>query len=276
DYCVALSERNARAAIEIAPSLGEPYAALGYAYGTKRRYIDARPMLEKAVTIDPTDVTAQFWLGTALIATGYTARGREQMDRTLALDPKLPNALSWRGLEYAFAGNLDEARRMLEEAVGLGLSYAEQNLAYVSHAEGNDAKAISGLAIGIRTFLAGFPAGANRILADGIYGTEVQRREAIAMIDDYLASKTAPIGGVVPYSLLMLGEPARALSVITPAPSSNDPLMLQPLWSPAGRAARKLEQFPEFVRATGLAELWDKYGMPDACQRKAPGNYVCE
>ena len=39
---------------------------------------------------------------------------------------------------------------------------------------------------------------------------------------------------------------------------------------------RKLPQFSEFVRKIGLAAYWDKYGPPDGCQRKSPGDYVCD
>ena len=74
----------------------------------------------------------------------------------------------------------------------------------------------------------------------------------------------------------MLGEPARALAVTQEASTTNDAFFLDLLWSPTGVAARKLPQFPEFVRKIGFAELWDEYGAPDDCQRKGQGDYVCE
>jgi len=48
------------------------------------------------------------------------------------------------------------------------------------------------------------------------------------------------------------------------------------LWAPQGAAARKLPQFPEFVRKLGLSELWDQRGPPSGCRRAANGDYVCD
>lgn len=277
DEAVGLTESNARKAIDLDPSLAEPYAALSFAYSAQRRHLEARPLLEHAVALDQTDVTAQFWFGTQLINSGYTAQGNAQLDRTLTLDPLLPNALGWRGLQYVFSGQLDLAQQTLQKAVDVGLSYADQNLAALAHAQGRDTDAIALYARGSRQFLlAGFAADASRVLAEGIYGTPVSRGKAIAMIDAYLAAKPKRLAGVVPYALLMLGEPQRSLSLAQEAPTSNEAALSQSLWSPDGRTARRLPQFPEFARRVGLADLWDKYGPPDTCRRHVPGDYVCE
>jgi hypothetical protein len=84
------------------------------------------------------------------------------------------------------------------------------------------------------------------------------------------------VAGVVPYSLLLLGENRRALAVISRKASSNDALCFHLLWSPAGRSIRAMPEFAAFVKKSGLAELWDKYGAPDVCRRQSPGNYVCD
>ena len=76
--------------------------------------------------------------------------------------------------------------------------------------------------------------------------------------------------------MLLLGEPARALVLAQDPQTSNDTLFLSWLWSTQGAAARKLPQFPEFTRTMGLTELWEKYGAPDGCRRKAPSDYVCD
>ncbi|WP_295679666.1 hypothetical protein [uncultured Nevskia sp.] len=276
DDAWATAERNARMAIELDPSLAEPHAALGQVYNQQRRMLAARTSLEHAVALDPTDVTAQFWLGTVLIATGYTAQGTAQLDRTLAIDPLLPNALGWRGDEYLNVGDRDNARRVLQQSADAGLSFGEQRLSWLAHAESRDADAIAYSTRGMRIFLGGFPGDASEILARGLFGEAAERAKAVAMIDTYLAAKSGTLAGAAPYGLLLLGEPARALSIAQRAPTNNDALFLQMLWSPQGSVARKLPQFPEFVRKVGLSELWDQYGPPDRCQRKAPGDYVCD
>jgi hypothetical protein len=76
--------------------------------------------------------------------------------------------------------------------------------------------------------------------------------------------------------LLLLGEPERALALAEQGPTSNDSPLFFWLWSDRGAAARTLPQFAEFARQVGWADLWDHYGSPDRCQRRAPRDYVCE
>ena len=47
-------------------------------------------------------------------------------------------------------------------------------------------------------------------------------------------------------------------------------------WGPSYRDLRHSADFPGFARKIGLAALWDRYGPPDSCQRKAPSEYVCQ
>ena len=95
------------------------------------------------------------------------------------------------------------------------------------------------------------------------------------MIDDYLASKPAPISGAVPHVLIKLGKPALALRVVQDRPTANDSMSFPLLWSPFGRDARRLPAFTEFAKRSGLARMWDAYGAPDSCQRVRAGEYVC-
>jgi hypothetical protein len=48
------------------------------------------------------------------------------------------------------------------------------------------------------------------------------------------------------------------------------------LWGVRPLDARRRPGFPEFARRTGLAELWDRHGPPDACRRVAPLDYRCD
>jgi hypothetical protein len=75
---------------------------------------------------------------------------------------------------------------------------------------------------------------------------------------------------------MLLGENSRALALISQKASSNDALSFHILWSPSGRVIRALPGFGVFIKKSGLAELWDKYGAPDVCHRQSPGAYVCQ
>jgi tetratricopeptide (TPR) repeat protein len=273
---LAAAEREANVAIELDPTLAEPHAAFGTIHDYRRNWIAAQVEAERATVLDPNDPNAMLWRGLQLVDAGYLADGIAAIDRALTIDPLLPNALGWRAFCDFNAGDLENARRRSQLAMEQGLRNAERNLALISHAEGRDADAIAQFARGTEGSLAAFPENAGVILAQGFYGTAKQRGEAIAMIDTYLAGHTEKVSHAAPWALLLLGEPARALAVAQDPKTDNDTLFLFWLWSPQGASARKLPQFPEFVRKMGLSELWDQRGPPSGCRRAANGDYVCD
>jgi hypothetical protein len=146
----------------------------------------------------------------------------------------------------------------------------------LAHAEGHDPEAIEHLRKGLPALTAELPAGAADVLAQGLYGSAAQRAAAIVMLEAHVAGKPRTIPTVVPWYLLISGNPARALEVAVDPRTTNDTLFVATLWSSYGAAARRLPAFPGFARKIGMTRVWDKYGAPDACRRVSPGNYLCE
>ena len=275
-----LAERNARKAIELDASLAEPYAVLGRVYFESRRFADAHAAFKHALELEPQDVTANFWWAMELIITGYTRAGDAQLDRALALDPAQPNAQLWRALEYSFAGNQDAAQRAAQRAADLGLSFAAYAQAEVAHAQGDNAKAIVYMAQRwtLNVLACGVPApDAGDIVHAGMYGGAAEVRvKTLAIVEQCVASQPDPTPFWTTSALLRLDQPSRALTVAQIRLTDNEDFLFQMLWSPYGNAARRLPEFAEFARKTGLAQVWDKYGAPDVCHRIAPHDYTCE
>ena len=123
---------------------------------------------------------------------------------------------------------------------------------------------------------AGMPASAPDVIAAGVYGDGVARAKAVAMIDDYLATKPPFVSGVVPYSLLQLGEERRALAIAAQGRTTNDAIYLHLLWSPAEDKSRSTPEFQALLKRLGLADLWNRYGAPDVCRRQTGGMYACD
>ncbi|MCU1279564.1 MAG: hypothetical protein JWM53_3110 [bacterium] len=275
DTALAAAEHEAALAIELDPTLAEPHAVLAMAYGQRGRYSDSRAAIERALAIDPDDVTANFWGGVDFINTGYTKKGCAQLDHVLSIDPLMPNALLWRGIQYANAGDLNRAEVLVRRAADVGLLHAGIGLHFILAARGQRTDAAKQLASGLRVLGAGLSADAADVMAAGIYGDASAHARALAVIDSYLSTKPAHVAGTIPYSLLLLGENRRALALMSQKASSNDSLYFHILWSPSGRIIRALPEFAGFIKKSGLVELWDKYGAPDVCHRRAPGIYVC-
>lgn len=275
-----LAERNARKAIELDATLAEPHAVLGRVYFEQRRHVESRAAFERALVLDPEDVTTIFWRAMALIMTGYTREGIAQLDRALALDPAQPILQLWRALEFSFASDQVSAQRAAQRSADLGLSFAAYAQAEVAHAQGDDAKATAylGTRWKQRVTECGAPApeAAETYMA-GVYSRDPEvRARALAVVERCVASETVPTPFWTTSALLRLDQPARALAVAQTRRTDNETFLFQLLWSPYGKGARQLPEFAEFARKTGLADAWEAYGPPDLCQRRAERDYVCQ
>ncbi|MEO6065854.1 MAG: hypothetical protein ABIP49_08775 [Lysobacterales bacterium] len=269
-------ELHARLASELDPSLAEPYAALGAAFGERRRFLEAHQSLERAVKLDPNDVTANFWLATQLISAGYIREGTAAIDSTLALDPMLPNALLWRARLYVFDGDLENAALLLRKATEGGHAFVGIGQALLDKARGDKAAAINSMTKGLAGyFTKAFPPEAAALFARAIYGDTDARRQSRSLIDAYIAGKPDYIAGVVPYVLMRMGEVGRGLVLAQDRPTTNDAMVLSEMFRQSSEI-KGAPEFPEFARRSGLAGLWDAKGPPDFCRKNAKGDYACE
>ena len=270
------AEREWRAAMKLDPELAEPYAVLGYVRAEQRRYLEAEQAFRRGLELDSDDVTTNFWHAIFLLRVGYTKQGDAALDRVLGIEPLLPNGLSWRGVEYAYAGDQANAERLSRRAEDVGLPSAGWGLSAVADARGQKTEATKYMAAMLRFIAPEFPPGDPEILAQGAYGDAPARAQAIALIDQYLIRNPASLNSVVPYALIHLGEPVRALTLARGQPTGNDGVWMTLLWSPYGRAARATPEFKVVIHRFGLVELWDKYGAPDLCKKNTSADYVCE
>src|SRR5436190_5307986 len=83
----AAAEPAAHRAIALDAKSAEAYAALGYIDFSRRRYREMVEPAQRAVAIDPNDVTANFWLANQLAAMGRLAEAETVNDRALGADP---------------------------------------------------------------------------------------------------------------------------------------------------------------------------------------------
>ena len=271
-----VTEEHARKAIALDATLAEPYAALGALYTRQRRYIDTFAVLEKAVAIDPNDVTANFWLATALCTTGYLKRCDELLDRVLELDPLMPNALAWRGVSYVRTGELDKAASVLKRAKEAGLVHIGISQSVLDEARGNLPEAEADLMQGYAPFTKEFPAGSLQSMVHGVFGDAKARATAVETVNRYLAGKPKPVSAIAVYVLLRTGAPQLGLAAAEQGPTSNEAILLNPIWDNSHGQLRAMPEFSVFANRIGLAKLWDEVGPPDLCRKNDKGDYVCK
>lgn len=266
--------REAALASDLDPRLAEPHAAIALSCLQQHRLVDGRLAIDRALALDPDDVTAEFWNGTLLISSGYVTAGCARIDHVLALDPLYPNGLLWRGTQYWYAGDAKRAEVLLQRAAQAGLAHAGLGLHFICAARGAIGEAITQLTDGLRVLGGGLADDFASILARGVYGDAAARVVAIARVDAYIQKQPRRLSSSIPYALLLMGEPARAFTLCTQYRTNNDAQYFHFLWSPALREARALPEFRTFVHAMGMTDLWDRYGPPDGARRDAAGNYA--
>jgi TolB-like protein/Tfp pilus assembly protein PilF len=274
DDSLGTAEKLARQALELQPAFSEPHAVMGYISHLQRRFLSARAEFEQALAIDPDDPLSNFWFSVTLVTGGYLTTGAEQLDRTLAIDPLLPNALHHRGRLMEWMGDLEGARRLLERARSVGAQNIGLPLGQVSQRQGRMDEALAEMSAGIQFFSPGLPEDTGAVLAGGILGDATARAAALARLHGVLETPPEVVPGIVPWALITLGEPDEGLRVVVTLPISSN-VWHAALWSPRGQAVRTSPAFPEFARKVGFAELWDKHGPPDLCQKNDQGDYVC-
>ena len=276
----AEAERHARLALALDPNFAEPYYALSTWARYQRRFRESREWLDRAEALEPDDASVNLYYAQWLITVGYTRQGVERLDRTLAIDPMLPNALNWRAMQYSFAGDHEAAERMAKRAEALGLGLSASPLAEVARARGDleRAKALVLPGLLLNADCLKDPETSLRRLLDGTSaGADVPARDAAtAVLEECVAAGPDQLPTWVVLSYLRLGQPERVLALIHARPTRDEAGTFFRIWSPIGVGLRRLPGFPGFMRDVGLAEVWDRYGPPDLCKRRGPGDYVCE
>ena len=271
----ALLLEHARRAMELDPTLGEPHAALAQRLATRRDHRGAWAEFERALALEPGDITANFWFAIEKMQVGYQRAGRAALDRVLVLDPQLPNALFWRGNVYVTDGQLARGDQLLQGAAAAGLPFAGLGQSLIAHARGDDDLARRQLASGLRSLVIALDESTADMLARGVYGSAAEHRMALGWLDRQLASGDPRPNGIYVHLLLRMGEAGRVLQY-SRTPTSNDGSYLSMLWSDVGKPVRSRPEFPQYLREVGLTALWDVQGAPDMCRRVSPGSYACD
>jgi TolB-like protein len=269
---------NARLAIELGPRLAEPWAAMAMAAPLSGRgLIESREYFEKALQLDPDDITSNFWLGLKLVASGYQRAGIERIEHALAVDPLVPNPVRWRGVLYLRNGDIERAEPFLKRAWASRLGLAGRELGEIAFRRGDTEAARRIWTDGSDPMLRLLPADARGLLAVGLFGGDASdRTRAVAAIDDYLATDPEYVPGMMALWLLQLGEGAQALELERTRVKVDNVDVMALIFSPAGKSVRALPEFPGYLKAKGFPALWDKYGPPDMCRKDASGDYRCD
>jgi TolB-like protein/Tfp pilus assembly protein PilF len=265
----------ARHASELDPMLGEPHAATGLALVTLRRYREGLAEFDKALQLEPDDITANVWKGIALAQLGYRKEGNQSLDRALEIDPMLPIALLWRGMSHAASGELDVADRQLQLAEESNLAFVGLGRSQVALLRGDASASAEQFLRAFRVLARDFDDDTLAVFGRACTGDAAARPEARARVERYLDTKPRPLNAASVYVLFCVGEEARGLELYSQEATSNDALVAGALFRGLWPKVFALDSFPEAARRIGWAEFWEAKGAPDRCRKAANGDWHC-
>ena len=110
---------HARRAIELAPSLADGHAALGYIHASRIRYTDAVPEYLRALELDPRNARAMMDLARSYMALDRFDEAVTWQERALVLDPLIPDARALAIARYNVWELFDHAWRHVNEGLRL-------------------------------------------------------------------------------------------------------------------------------------------------------------
>ena len=270
------ARKHAHAAMTADPTLAQPYYVLGLVERYARHFLAARPFFDRAVELEPRDASTHMYLAQWLVSIGYTRAGIAELERAMAIDPMLPNAVNWRAYQYLYAGDLGSAQALFERTDALGLSLAKAGLGELQLARGNVAEARRRFVASIQVRDSCATSTDFTELFAGFWNTDAAAQaRSRALLEACVPRGTEELPAWVVGGYLRLGDGQRALDLLANHATTDDAGLGFRIFSPEGAKVRALPGFSAAAEKIGWVDAWEKYGAPDTCTRTAPRTYTC-
>ena len=271
----AAADQAAHQAIDLDLKSAEAYAALGYIDFSRRRYREMVEPAERAISIDPNDVTANFWLANQLAATGRTVEAEAVNDRALNADPGNALIVYYKATLRWRQSDNDATLKLANRTESLGSPLAGLVLCEFASRKGDHDRAAEEFSRGFSAFRTGFSKEDLGTIYRGVYGNEAARKAALAVV------ARNPHDQYVGTLLLLLGEPEQSFASFERDGVGLSDAYLNFLWLPEHYARKALRHpaFQSFAKRIGLVDYWKQNRWPDLCQpapERGPDAFTCQ
>jgi hypothetical protein len=260
-----LGEQAARRAIELDPSLGSAYAALGFALGTRPDFTGAEAAYRKALALNvpPGDPNGYAVLQLSVANFAYArALIHEARDSV----PENPIVLRFLVLTNAYLGEWPTAVTQWELGTRLFAPWREaENVMRhlrIGRNELEEARAVPT---------------ADPINEAMIANLDSPQAALLELRRLYAATETVSANGRRTIGLWAghFGDPILAFDAIRSAVTEQGGQAAY-LWLPQLKEMRQLPEFKAFLRDIGIVEHWEVYGWPDICRRLSNEDFDCD
>jgi TolB-like protein/Tfp pilus assembly protein PilF len=269
-----LAQRAATEASRLNPRLAEPHAVLALIHRNRFEWSRSDAAFERAIALEPGDMTARLWYGIGLCAAGRCEAAIPHVQVAAERDPLSAFVHSWLSSIYWLSGHVDEAEEAARRAADLGIE--PWSAFHVAMERGRHAQAIAHYEAFWRR-QENLDPGFVRPLVEAML--DASRKEAAlqavrqvgdrldATRDDRSLSHRLAV-------YLPLGEVEEALtearSIMDLAPGRRTPLLTL-LWNPFGAAVRRDARFVALMEEVGLVDYWRQAGWPRDCRPEGGG-----
>jgi TolB-like protein/Flp pilus assembly protein TadD len=269
------AEKAAHRAIDLDPKSAEAYAALGYIDFSRRRYVEMVEPAQRAIAIDPNDITANFWLANQLAAMGRSVEAEAVNDRALNADPGNALIVYYKAtFRWRHSDNVSTLK-LANRSEALGSPLAGLLLCEFAWREGDHDRSAEQFSRGFGAFRTGFSKEDLGAVYRGVYGDEAARKAALAVV---ARNPHDQFAGTL---LLLLGEPEQSFASFERDGLGVSDAYLNFLWLPTDYSlrARQHPAFQSFAKQIGLVDYWKHNRWPDLCQpapEKGSDAFTCQ
>ena len=271
----------ARRALELDPTLGEPYGILAYSESDKGNFAEAeRLIIDEGLRLSPQNTTLRLWLATSLIGYGRSSDANRQAMIALQRDPAYPILHANIGMSSWQMGELDDAREGMQRTWDLGLRpwFMWYGLLDIMVEQGDFD--------GARSWFDSMPRLRDPELSKPsidmhrawVQHMDERTAESRAVLDQHLdAYRQNPVHGLgrVAYMLSTLDDGEAAMAVLRSMVAAGDGVNRGHLWVPGFASVRMHPEFGALAESLGLVDYWRQVEWPDKCGPGDTSGVVC-
>ena len=215
--------------------------------------------LGHAIDADPRNATAFLWRGINWITLGFLARGQEDFDHCLAIDPAYANCERWKALVLLFQGETDAALGLFQQGMARGFnSNRGQSFVEPLIRRGNVFAAI----LLMREI--GWPVEIQQaVIARIAEGRTTPGIEAKVRSHDVSERWKFELG-------LLLRDYELAAADVSPNSSYVEH------WDQAYEGLRATPAFKHILEQFNVPAYWRAHGFPPQCRALGAQDFVCE
>jgi adenylate cyclase len=254
DEAMVQVHENATKALKVDPSLSQPHAALAFVHERSFRWADSEKELERALALNPNNVTARHWRALDLILRGRKDSAIAEWRKAKELDPLSLIIGSNLGLALVRTGRNEEGFAMLRGVIELNDAFvvAHWNLAWAYLIAGMESEAVGEA----KKLVSIEEREDNMALLAMMYANAGREKESIVILDKLLDSRATRY--VDPFTIAQvygsLGDEANALSWLERAVQEKSALLAYIRAYPTFGSLRDNPRFVAVLKQIGLAE----------------------